>query len=103
MRLSPLLWHLATVLWFLLSALAAPYPIPGTRYTRKNLPDNRKPALYTQTYGDCYRSSTINVTRFNGAFYRDNMTVMFDLGGSTLVDGFAMSMQVELNRPWLTE
>lgn len=47
------------------------------------LSDNRKPALYTGNYGDCLGSSLINVTRFDAAYYKDNMTVLFHLAGNT--------------------
>ena len=49
------------------------------------LADDRKPALYTQNFGDCLGSSTINVTRFDAAYYKDNMTVLFHLEGNTAV------------------
>jgi len=49
------------------------------------LADNRKPALYTQDFGDCLGSSLINVTRFDAAYYADNMTVLFHLEGNTNV------------------
>ena len=49
------------------------------------LRDDRKPALYTQNFGDCLGSSTINVTRFDAAYYKDNMTVLFHLEGNTAV------------------
>jgi ML-like domain len=47
------------------------------------LKDNRRPSLYTQSFGDCQGDSLINVTRFDAAYYKDNMTVMFHLGGNT--------------------
>lgn len=47
------------------------------------LADDRKPALYTQNFGDCLGSSLINVTRFDAAYYKDNMTVLFHLEGNT--------------------
>ncbi len=49
------------------------------------LADDRKPALYTQNFGDCLGSSLINVTRFDAAYYQDNMTVLFHLEGRTNV------------------
>ena len=49
------------------------------------LPDDRKPALYTQNFGDCLGGSLINVTRFDAAYYQDNMTVLFHLEGNTHV------------------
>jgi hypothetical protein len=45
--------------------------------------DNRRPSLYTGDFGDCMGSSSINVTRFDAAYYRDNMTVLFHLAGDT--------------------
>ena len=47
------------------------------------LADDRKPSLYTQNFGDCLGSSLINVTRFDAAYYKDNMTVLFHLEGNT--------------------
>lgn len=47
------------------------------------LEDNRKPALYTQNFGDCQGDSLINVTRFDAAYYKDNMTVLFHLEGNS--------------------
>lgn len=49
------------------------------------LADDRTPALYTQNFGDCLGSSLINVTRFDAAYYQDNMTVLFHLEGKTNV------------------
>lgn len=49
------------------------------------LRDTRKPALYTQNFGDCDGNSLINVTRFDAAYYKDNMTVLFHLEGNTNV------------------
>ena len=47
------------------------------------LDDDRRPSLYTQSFGDCQGDSLINVTRFDAAYYKDNMTVLFHLGGNT--------------------
>ena len=49
------------------------------------LADDRRPALYTGNFGDCLGSSLINVTRFDAAYYKDNMTVLFHLEGNTAV------------------
>jgi hypothetical protein len=54
--------------------------IGGQEYLVK---DNRRPSLYTQDFGDCMGGSSINVTRFDAAYYRDNMTILFHLGGET--------------------
>ena len=49
------------------------------------LEDNRKPALYPANFGDCLGSGSINVTRFDAAYYQDNMTVLFHLAGNQSV------------------
>ena len=51
--------------------------------TTQYLKDNRRPSLYTADFGDCLGSSAINVTRFDAAYYKDNMTVQFHLAGNT--------------------
>src|SRR4051812_1623656 len=48
--------------------------------------DNRRPAIYTGNFGDCLGSSLINVTRFDAAYYNDNMTVTFHLQGGTALE-----------------
>jgi hypothetical protein len=45
--------------------------------------DDRQPALYTADYGDCLGESAINVTRFDAAYYKDNMTIIFHFEGET--------------------
>lgn len=60
------------------------------------LQDNRRPSLYTADFGDCMGSSTVNVTRFDAAYYKDNMTVTFHLAGNTgLRNESLMSMELE--------
>ena len=55
--------------------------------------DNRQPALYTGNFGDCTGSSSVDVTRFDASYYRDNMTIVFHLGGvSTLKNETIMSV-----------
>ena len=57
------------------------------------LADDRRPALYTQNFGDCQGDSLINVTRFDAAYYKDNMTVLFHLeGNSALTNQSLMRM-----------
>lgn len=60
------------------------------------LPNNRKPALYTKNFGDCLGESLITVTRFDAAYYQDNMTVLFHLEGNTNVANESiMSMETQ--------
>jgi hypothetical protein len=65
--------------------------IDGTRYRVK---DNRPPALYTADYGDCLGESLINVTRFDAAYYRDNMTVLFHLEGNSALTSENIMMSI---------
>ena len=70
--------------------------------------DDRKPSLYTQNFGDCKGNSLINVTRFDAAYYKDNMTVLFHLEGNTavanesLVRRLTVSIQFTMDARWLT-
>jgi hypothetical protein len=54
--------------------------INGKKYRVR---DDRQPSLYTTDYGDCLGESAINVTRFDAAYYKDNMTIIFHLEGET--------------------
>lgn len=49
------------------------------------LKDNRRPSLYTDNFGDCLGNSAVNVSRFDAAYYKDNMTIMFHLQGSSAI------------------
>jgi ML-like domain len=59
------------------------------------LDDNRRPALYTQNFGDCQGDSLINVTRFDAAYYRDNMTILFHLAGNTALANESLMREFE--------
>ncbi|KAF2745865.1 TRP-domain-containing protein [Sporormia fimetaria CBS 119925] len=56
--------------------------------------DNRRPALYTQDFGDCKGDSSINVTRFDAAYYKDNMTVTFHLAGESAMKNESIMMYI---------
>ncbi|ERF70166.1 hypothetical protein EPUS_00353 [Endocarpon pusillum Z07020] len=58
------------------------------------LEDNRRPALYTQNFGDCQGDSLINVTRFDAAYYRDNMTILFHLAGNTALTNESLMLYI---------
>lgn len=56
--------------------------------------DNRRPSIYTQDFGDCAGESIINLTRFDAAYYKDNMTVQFHLAGNTGVLSDAVMLYI---------
>jgi hypothetical protein len=55
----------------------------GTLIFRYLVRDDRRPTLYTRDYGSCMASTSFTINRFDAAYYKDNMTVMFHLGGET--------------------
>lgn len=80
------LWHLI-ILFLHLPFLSTSSVIPiQSRNTETILPDNRQPALYTKDYGTCQDNSMISMTRFDGAFYQDNMTATWGLNGASSVE-----------------
>lgn len=45
---------------------------------------DRYPALYTRDFGDCMGGqSLLNLTSFDAAYYADNMTVLFNIAGTS--------------------
>lgn len=58
------------------------------------LENNRRPALYTGNFGDCMGGSAINVTRFDAAYYQDNMTVVFHLAGNSGIRNDSLMMYI---------
>ncbi|EXJ86521.1 hypothetical protein A1O3_03472 [Capronia epimyces CBS 606.96] len=58
------------------------------------LDDARKPSLYTQNFGDCQGDSLINVTRFDAAYYKDNMTVLFHLEGNSALTNQSLMLYI---------
>lgn len=65
---------------------ADPATIQGTnaKGETKTLLLDRNPALYTGNFGDCMGgNSLINLTSFNAAYYADNMTILFNMAGTT--------------------
>ncbi|KAI4721717.1 TRP-domain-containing protein [Aureobasidium sp. EXF-10727] len=93
------------LLAFAITLLAAIQPViaaSDTRYvTTTNsagqvvyLPDDRRPSLYTGKFGDCKGSSAVNVTRFDAAYYKDNMTVLFHLAGNTAIANESLMMYI---------
>lgn len=63
------------------------------------LANDRNPALYTKDYGDCLPGgSIINVTRFDAAYYADNMTVLFHFDGTSNLQSEAVMSKASFCR-----
>ena len=107
-RPRPALLALLSILLALPAVLGATTPssnsptADATRwvsYTNTNgqtlyLADNRQPSLYTSSFGDCLGGSSINVTRFDAAYYQDNQTVLFHLEGNTAIANESLVMYI---------
>ncbi|KAL9097964.1 MAG: hypothetical protein Q9163_006279 [Psora crenata] len=93
---SKMLLLLASFSLIPLTFAATPKYVEVTTDSGENIAvrDDRKPSLYTQDFGDCLGSSLINVTRFDAAYYQDNMTVLFHLGGNTNVANESIMMYI---------
>jgi hypothetical protein len=87
---------LLAFLSFLAPALAKETKAVKTTVDGKTvwLKDSRRPSLYTGDFGDCMGSSTVNVTRFDAAYYKDNMTVLFHLEGNTAVKNESLMIYI---------
>ena len=61
----------------------------------RQLAVNRYPALYTGDFGDCLGGQSLfNITKFDAAYYTDNLTIVFHLDGtSNIRNDSLMSMQ----------
>ncbi|OLN86130.1 putative membrane protein [Colletotrichum chlorophyti] len=58
---------------------------------------NRNPALYTGDFGDCLGGQSLfNVTKFDAAYYADNMTVQFHLDGTTNIKNESLMMHINV-------
>ncbi|KAG6004686.1 hypothetical protein E4U21_000841 [Claviceps maximensis] len=56
----------------------------GNGNINRGLDDSRYPALYSGDFDDCLGGESLfNVTRFDAAYYADNLTVLFHLDGTT--------------------
>ncbi|KAH8153544.1 uncharacterized protein LAJ45_02357 [Morchella importuna] len=70
--------------WILILALLfVQWPTVIAQGDGSNLADDRRPALYTGDFGNCMENSTITISRFDAAYYADNMTVLFHIDGKT--------------------
>ncbi|POS85904.1 hypothetical protein EPUL_002119, partial [Erysiphe pulchra] len=76
-----------------------PATISGTDASGKTttLFVDRSPALYTGDFGDCMGGqSLINLTSFDAAYYADNMTVLFNMAGSTNLRNESLMLHISV-------
>ncbi|KAK1969206.1 TRP-domain-containing protein [Colletotrichum sublineola] len=58
---------------------------------------NRRPGLYTGDFGDCLGGQSLfNITKFDAAYYADNMTVQFHLDGTTNVRNESLMIHINV-------
>lgn len=58
---------------------------------------DRTPALYTGNFGDCMGGqSLLNLTSFDAAYYADNMTVLFNLAGTTSLRNESLMLYISV-------
>jgi len=58
----------------------------GADGVTRELELDRYPSLYTGDFADCLGGQSLfNITKFDAAYYADNMTVLFHLDGTTNV------------------
>ncbi|KIW27087.1 uncharacterized protein PV07_06863 [Cladophialophora immunda] len=92
------LWSILMVLLATNVQRAAADNIRWIEYTGNDgtvyLNDDRRPSLYTQNFGDCQGDSLINVTRFDAAYYKDNMTVLFHLEGNSALTNESLMLYI---------
>jgi hypothetical protein len=56
----------------------------GLDGVKRDLDVSRYPSLYTRDFDDCLGGESLfNVTKFDAAYYADNLTVLFHLDGTT--------------------
>jgi MFS family permease len=64
---------------------------------RRRLPVDRTPALYTKDFGDCLGGQSLfNVTKFDAAYYADNMTISFHLDGTSNIRNESIMMHMSV-------
>ena len=86
MELLSLLALFAAIIPVVLGDSTPPGTITGTNAAgvTQILFVDRSPALYTGDFGDCMGGeSLLNLTAFDAAYYADNLTVLFDISGTT--------------------
>src|SRR4051794_2289125 len=61
----------------------------------RSLALNRYPALYTGDFGDCLGGQSLfNITKFDAAYYADNLTIIFHVDGTTNIKNESLMSKV---------
>ncbi|WYZ45533.1 hypothetical protein EsH8_VIII_000849 [Colletotrichum jinshuiense] len=86
---------------FLTTALAATETVYVTGQDKdgnsRELAVNRRPGLYTGDFGDCLGGQSLfNITKFDAAYYADNMTVQFHLDGTSNIRNESLMMHIKV-------
>ncbi|KAF7561225.1 hypothetical protein G7046_g2921 [Stylonectria norvegica] len=69
----------------------------GLDGVQRELEVSRLPALYTGDFADCLSGGSLfNVTKFDAAYYRDNLTVLFHLDGTTNIRNESLMMHISV-------
>ncbi|KAK3336825.1 hypothetical protein B0T19DRAFT_52101 [Cercophora scortea] len=72
------------------------YGTDGAGVTRQ-LAVNRYPALYTGDFGDCLGGQSLfNITKFDAAYYADNLTIVFHLDGASNIKNESLMMHISV-------
>ncbi|KAK1995337.1 TRP-domain-containing protein [Colletotrichum falcatum] len=92
---------IAILFVFLATALAATETVYITGQDKdgntRQLAVNRRPSLYTGDFGDCLGGQSLfNITKFDAAYYADNMTVQFHLDGTTNIRNESLMMHINV-------
>ncbi|KAB5547165.1 hypothetical protein GE09DRAFT_967347 [Coniochaeta sp. 2T2.1] len=70
----------------------------GVDGVTRQLPVDRTPALYTKDFGDCLGGESLfNVTKFDAAYYRDNLTIIFHIDGTTNIKNESLMMHISVD------
>jgi hypothetical protein len=63
----------------------------------RRLAVDRQPALYTGDFGDCLGGQSLfNITKFDAAYYADNLTVLFHLDGTTSIKNESLMLYMDV-------
>ncbi|KAK3383548.1 hypothetical protein B0T24DRAFT_53312 [Lasiosphaeria ovina] len=64
----------------------------------RQLAVDRYPALYTGDFGDCLGGQSLfNITKFDAAYYSDNLTIVFHLDGTTNIKNESLMMHISVD------